>query len=648
MRARLKVVHLLGRVGFVATFGFAGIPVSLAQSTDTIVLAPWITQGLSAPVDIAHAGDGSNRIFVVEQAGRIRVIREGVLLPTPYLDIRSRVRSGGEQGLLGLAFHPNYRSNGRLFIFYTRARANDSGGNELVIASLTSSSPASDTVNAASEQIVFTIPHPNFSNHNGGALRFGPDGFLYIGTGDGGSANDPGNNAQNRASLLGKILRISVDAAGSYGIPNDNPYIPGNLEGFRPEIFAYGLRNPWRFSFDRAEERGLLIGDVGQGSREEVNWLGPRDRGGVNFGWRGREGTLCTPGISVIECNLRSPTDPILEYGRDQGASITGGYRYRGAMQVPLAGRYIYADYVSGNVFSAAPDAMGKWQAARAASLANISTFGEDESGELFAATLSGNQLLRVLASDLDFDLDGIPNSLEASSETNPLIRDNDIFAATEKGARLFVRQQYRDFLGREADAGGINFWVPAIFREEVERSALAAAFINSGEFLQVSGAITRLYLGTFTRLPDFAGWQFFAREVISGRQNLAQVAAQFAISSEFVARYGQLSDPDFVRQLYRNILGREAEPEGVTFWTGELARLGRGGMLLAFTESAEYQRSNQATVFVFGAYAGMLRRVPDSEGLAFWAGEVGRGRAASLAALFIASQEYRSRFVAQ
>lgn len=614
-----------------------------AQTPNAIVLAPWITSGVSSPVDITHAGDGSGRLFVVEQSGRIRVVRNGALVATPYLDIRARVKTGGEQGLLGLAFHPQFRSNGRFFVFYTRARAADANGNELVIAGYTAD-PRADSAPANSEQILLTIPHPNFGNHNGGSIKFGPDGFLYIAVGDGGSGNDPGNNAQNRASLLGKLLRIDATGVAGYGIPTSNPYPQGNNEGFRPEIYAYGLRNPWRIAFDRANG-DLFIADVGQGAREEVNLLAP-GQGGVNYGWRGREGSICTSGIPANECNLRTPTNPILEYGRDRGASITGGFRYRGTRQASLAGRYVYADYVSGNVFSAAPDAEGTWQASQGANFSAISSFGEDEAGELYAAGHGASQILRVLAGDGDEDGDGIPNNLEAAAQSNPLVKDNDIFAATAAGARLFVQQQYRDFLNREADSDGLAFWVPRIADGGTPRGDLPAAFLESPEFAATTGAITRLYLGSFLRLPDYAGWQFFSRELASGRQSLTAIAGQFATSTEFQARYGMLTDAEYIAQLYRNVLGREPDASGVTFWQGQIARIGRGGMLAQFAESAEFVSLMSANVFVFSAYAAMLKREPDAQGLAFWVGEVASGRKTALPGLFVASSEYRARFL--
>ena len=262
---------------------FAGLlhpPGAFAQ----IQLVP-VATGLASPVFVTGARDGTRRLFIVEQAGTIRVMPADGGTPTVFLDIRSRVRSGGEQGLLGLAFHPSYATNRRFFVYYTR-----SADGAIVIAEYAASLANPNTADAT-ERVLLTIPHPSFSNHNGGMLAFGSDGYLYIGVGDGGSGNDPPNNAQNRNTLLGKLLRIDVDRqSGSlpYAIPLSNPFA-GFIDG-RDEIFAYGFRNPWRFAFDRLTNQ-LWVADVGQGSREEVNT--PIQHGG-NYGWRVFEGSACT------------------------------------------------------------------------------------------------------------------------------------------------------------------------------------------------------------------------------------------------------------------------------------------------------------------------------------------------------------------
>jgi hypothetical protein len=360
-----------------------------AQTTPEIALETVVT-GLPPPTAIAHAGDA--RLFLTLQRGQIAVFQDGSVLPTAFLDIRLLVSCCGERGLLGLAFHPRYSENGLFFVDYT----NLSG--DTVVARYRVSAGNPNIADPSSGVTLLTIAQP-FSNHNGGQLAFGPDGYLYIGMGDGGSANDPMCNAQRDESLLGKILRIDVDAnSGSppfYGIPPDNPFAaPG---GPRDEIWAKGLRNPWRFSFDRLTG-DLYIGDVGQGSREEVDFQPAASPGGENYGWKAMEGTACGGGgtlgcpAGVAPCNASSLVRPILEYPHSGGdCSITGGYVYRGPSSPELAGTYFYGDYCSGKLWGAKRNAAGTWStrlfSPRAASL---TTFGEDVSGRLYLATESG------------------------------------------------------------------------------------------------------------------------------------------------------------------------------------------------------------------------------------------------------------------
>ncbi|MBK9607175.1 MAG: PQQ-dependent sugar dehydrogenase [Betaproteobacteria bacterium] len=342
-------------------------------------LVPVVPSGLSSPVFAGHAGDGSNRLFIVEQRGVIKVLQPGASAPSVFLDIRSRVAFSGERGLLGLAFHPGYPVNGRFFVFYTRA-----GDGALVIARYGVS--AAPDVASAAEAVLLTIPHPNNANHNGGMLAFGPDGYLHIGVGDGGAGNDPPNNAQNIETLLGKILRIDVDRPDPgrgtpYSAPADNPYF-GPQAG-RDEIFSLGWRNPWRFSFDRAAPHAQWVADVGQGAREEVNT--PIVNGG-NYGWRVYEGTACT-GIDTALCNPASYLPPVFDYTHGSGrCSITGGYVYRGAQGALPPGTYVYGDYCTGEIFA--------WDGAAQTRLLdtgmNISSFGEDEQGELYVVDLGG------------------------------------------------------------------------------------------------------------------------------------------------------------------------------------------------------------------------------------------------------------------
>jgi glucose/arabinose dehydrogenase len=301
--------------------------------TGAVELSPVVTTGLSSPLFVGHAGDGSNRLFILEQVGVVKVLQPGSSTPTVFLDIQTRIVAGGEQGLLGLAFHPGYASNGRFFVYYTRA-----GDGTLVIAEYNVS--PDPNVADPTETVILTIPHPTNTNHNGGMLAFGPDGYLYVAVGDGGSANDPPDNAQNIDLLLGKILRIDVDAPGVlYASPPTNPFF-GATPG-RDEIFAYGFRNPWRFSFDRVTHQ-QWVGDVGQGAREEVDT--PIVSGG-NYGWRVFEGFLCT-NIDPALCG--SPQNyifPLFDYDHSGGrCSITGGYVYRGSQGSLPVGTYVYGD----------------------------------------------------------------------------------------------------------------------------------------------------------------------------------------------------------------------------------------------------------------------------------------------------------------
>jgi len=369
---------------------------ALAHGAPPPVVPQPFVSGLAAPVEIAHANDGSGRLFVLEQAGRVRVVRNGVLLPTPFLDLSAAnggpVRSGGEQGLLGIAFHPSYLTNGRFFVFYTRALPGDGGGNEIVVEGYARSAANDDIADPASGSLVIAIAHPQFSNHNGGKMAFGPDGHLYIGVGDGGSGGDPANAAQTLTELRGKILRLDVDG-GSYAIPQRNPFIGDDAA--RAEIWAYGLRNPWKFSFDRLTG-DLFIGDVGQGAREEIDFQPRRNGGGRNYGWRVFEGTACfNPSTG---CSLAGHVPPILEYAHDAngGFSVTGGFRYRGSSMPALAGFYLYGDFVSDRVWAAEPDASGQWITTQVATVANLSSFGEDENGELYAADLAAGTIVRL------------------------------------------------------------------------------------------------------------------------------------------------------------------------------------------------------------------------------------------------------------
>ncbi|RME42993.1 MAG: glucose dehydrogenase [Caldilineae bacterium] len=338
-----------------------------------IALRPF-ANGFDEPVYLTHAGDGTGRLFVVERRGTIRVLEEGEVQPEPFLDIRPLVGSKGrEQGLLSVAFHPDFAANGRLFVNYT-----DTNG-DTVIAEYRAR-PGGSRADPATARVLLTLSQP-YSNHNGGQLQFGPDGNLYIGTGDGGAANDPHGNGQNPSALLGKMLRLNVDFGEPYTVPADNPFV--DAPGFRPEIWAVGLRNPWRFSFDR-QTGDLYIADVGQNLYEEVDFVAAGSPGGLNFGWNLMEGRHC---FQAEACRTEGLTLPIAEYGHEDGCSITGGYVYRGEAYPALDGVYLYADFCSGKVWGLRPG--GENRLLLQTSL-NISSFGEDETGEVYAVDLGG------------------------------------------------------------------------------------------------------------------------------------------------------------------------------------------------------------------------------------------------------------------
>jgi glucose/arabinose dehydrogenase len=338
------------------------------------------------PVELQHAGDGTNRLFVVEQAGVIKVFENAMSTTSSsvFLNITDRVNdSGNEEGLLGLAFHPNYETNGYFYVDYTA-----SNPRRTVISRFSVSAANPDSALKNSEFIIIEIPInlPNNNNHNGGKIAFGADGFLYIGPGDGGSGGDPMGNGQNLQSLLGKVLRIDVDnpsAGKNYGIPNDNPFA-GNTAGNKEEIYAYGLRNPWRFSFDPVTNQ-LWLGDVGQGRREEVDII----ENGKNYGWNRMEGNLCYP--SGTPCDIPGLVKPIWDYPRSEGQSITGGYVYRGANVPELVGAYVYADYVSGRIWSLRYDGVNPPQNSLIIDTSrNIASFGVDQNNELYICAFDG------------------------------------------------------------------------------------------------------------------------------------------------------------------------------------------------------------------------------------------------------------------
>ncbi len=340
-----------------------------------------VVSGLEPSTAVVNAGDGSGRLFLTEQTGRIRILEDAQLLPEPFLNLSSSLSAGGEQGLLGLAFHPQYADNGRLFVNYT-----DLQGNTVVAEYHVSDDP--NVADPGSARVLLTIEQP-YSNHNGGNLVFGPDGYLYIGTGDGGSGGDPEGNGQDLGALLGKMLRIDVDTGDPYGVPADNPFV--DTTGAQPEIWAYGLRNPWRYSFDRATG-DLWIADVGQNSFEEVNRQPADSLGGENYGWNTMEASSCYSDEGALsDCDTSGLVLPVTEYGRDEGTSVTGGYVYRGEAIPELVGSYVFGDFGSGAIWHVVPgDTGGYTRNTLLETGLSIVAFGEDEAGELYMVDYSG------------------------------------------------------------------------------------------------------------------------------------------------------------------------------------------------------------------------------------------------------------------
>jgi glucose/arabinose dehydrogenase len=354
-------------------------PTEPAQPAGTfaIDLKPIVAGGLTRPTYVTHAGD--DRLFVVEQPGRIRVVEQGRLLDQPFLDIADKVTTeGNEEGLLSVAFHPDYKTNGQFFIYYTRQP-----DGAIVIERYVVSRSDANLADASSAQTILVIPHAQATNHNGGQLQFGPDGYLYIGVGDGGGQGDQHGsigNGQNRSVLLGKLLRLDVNQQGTYAIPPTNP--------FGTEVWAYGLRNPWRFSFDRVTH-DLYIADVGQDTYEEVDFQPAASKGGENYGWRIMEGLHCyNPSAG---CDRTGLVLPIAEYSHDEGGcSITGGDIYRGSEFPALQGTYFFGDYCTGYIWSLQRSG-DQWQMTRQLeSGLHISSFGEDVNGEVYVVDHGG------------------------------------------------------------------------------------------------------------------------------------------------------------------------------------------------------------------------------------------------------------------
>ena len=370
-----------------------GVPLSFVAAQQAISYSPFIT-GLSAPVEAVNAGDGTARLFIVQQNGIIRVYdpAAGGLQTTPFLNISTLVLNNGEQGLLSMAFHPQFETNGYFFVYYN----NTSGA---ITVARYQASGASNVANAGSAQVLLTIPKP-FQNHNGGHLQFGNDGNLYFATGDGGSGNDPFNNAQDSTTLLGKMLRINVDnftTAPYYTVPTSNPFY--NTPNFDNRIWARGLRNPFRWSFDRLTG-DMWIGDVGQGAKEEINFTPASSTGGENYGWRCYEGSIRTPGITA--CDVINYRPPVHDYDNPSSgaSSVVGGYVYRGTEYPFFQGYYTAVDVYSGNAYLLKSNGTGGFSIREVTGLPNfVVGFGEAEDGTLYAVQQSTGTVYKIVPS---------------------------------------------------------------------------------------------------------------------------------------------------------------------------------------------------------------------------------------------------------
>jgi glucose/arabinose dehydrogenase len=373
VRAVLAAIALV----LVATPAHAATDPRQVRATLTVV-----ARGLSSPIAFATIPGDDSRMFVVERPGRIRVIRNGVLRATPFLDIHTRVNTAGEGGMLSLAFRPDYTRTGLFFVSWTDS-------DMTLHVTRFHATPTADVASASGVDVI-RVPHPGATNHNAGQLAFGPGGYFFIGTGDGGGGGDPNGNAQNLRSLLGKVLRVNVYQGSpglGYSIPPGNPF--GSSTTARHEIWLYGLRNPWRFSFDRGNSN-LWIGDVGQGDREEVDRV---SAGGLNMGWDCREGTLNTSTQYGSGCASSGFTAPIWEYTHDYGCAIIGGYTYRGTRYASLlGGSYLFGDYCSGRLWALGPDANGQLVAGQLGTFGgNMIAFGRDNANELYLLGENGS-----------------------------------------------------------------------------------------------------------------------------------------------------------------------------------------------------------------------------------------------------------------
>jgi glucose/arabinose dehydrogenase len=514
--------------------------------------------GFTSPVGITHAADGSGRIFVVEQGGRIRIVKSGVLQSTPFLDISTRISSGGERGLLGLAFAPDYARRGNFYVNYTNPTGNT------VISRFRRSAANADAADPASEQVIITIAQP-FANHNGGQLAFGRDGFLYVGMGDGGDAGDPGNRAQNTSELLGKILRIDVETGRpyTYTVPASNPF--ATRAGFRGEIWALGVRNPWRFSFDRLTA-DLFIADVGQGSFEEVDVQPAASLGGENYGWRIMEATHC---FNPNPCSMTGLTLPVIEYGHGSGdCSVTGGYVYRAATFPRMQGLYFYGDFCSGRIWSLQRQNQAWVNTLLLDTAIQISAFGEDEPGNVYVASYGTGQIFQ-------------------------LVDNGPVIAPSPTPSPATIHFQSPGY--NAGEEGGYNF--PTVVRDGDATSDIFVDYATSDGTASERSDYTTTR-GTLHFAPGVTQKMIF---VPITNDLKAEGSEQFNLTLSNVRGAGSLGTPStatftitdldnpnetrnpvdisdfFVRQHYHDFLNRDGDTAGVAFWNNNIESCGTG-----------------------------------------------------------------------
>ena len=531
--------------------------------------------GFSQPLSIAHAGDGSGRLFVAEQGGRIRIVKNGAILSTPFLDISSRISAGGERGLLGLAFPPDYPSKRYFYVNYT-----DTAGNTVIARFRVSADP--NVADPASEQVVLRINQP-YPNHNGGQLAFSPrDGYLYIGMGDGGSGGDPENRAQNSSELLGKVLRIDTETGSpaTYNVPATNPFV--SRTGFRPEIWSLGLRNPWRFSFDR-QTADLYVADVGQGAWEEVNFQSSASAGGENYGWRIMEGTHCfNPSTG---CNTSGLTIPVAEYSHSLGCSVTGGYVYRGRLYPRMHGLYIYGDYCSGRIWGLRREGSAWQNTLLLDTTHNISTFGEDEAGNLYLANIGNGTIYTLIdatpapaASSVQFSAARYTATEGVASVPITVTRTGSSDGTVTVGYEV-SDQTARQKSDYTLAAGRLTF-APG------ETSKSFDLLVNEDSYAETTPETVRLTLNTPTGGATL------------GTQNTATL--DINDNGDTGTGANPIDDTNiFVGQHYHDFLNRQADAGGQAFWTSQITACGsdaaciddrRQNVSAAFFLSIEFQ----------------------------------------------------------